>query len=156
MSINFERFVQRGGWWVVAQFALFVLILVAFTGNRTAGPVLTFVGWALVGLAVVIGGSGLWMLRNKLTPMPAPAAGAILLQGGPYAIVRHPIYSGVVLGFLGLAVRGANPVAGLLALSLVPFFYAKTLQEERLLTVRFPEYAAYQRQVRYRILPWLL
>ncbi|MDJ0953996.1 MAG: isoprenylcysteine carboxylmethyltransferase family protein [Acidimicrobiia bacterium] len=156
ISINFERFARRGGWWVVAQFALFALILLALTGNRAAGPVPTFAGWALIGFAAVIGGSGLWMLRSKLTPLPAPVAGAVLLQDGPYAIVRHPIYSGVILGFLGLAVRGANPVAGLLALALIPFFYAKTLHEERLLITLFPEYAAYQRRVRYRVLPWVL
>ena len=156
MAINFERFSRRGGWWVVAQFALFLVILLAFTGNRTAGPALTFFGWALVGVALVIGGGGLWMLRDKLTPMPAPATGAVLHQGGPFAVVRHPIYSGVILGFLGLAMRGANPVAVLLALLLIPFFYAKTLHEERLLISRFPEYAAYQQRVRYRVLPWLL
>jgi protein-S-isoprenylcysteine O-methyltransferase Ste14 len=26
-----------------------------------------------------------------------------LIRGGPYAIVRHPIYTGLLLGFLGMA-----------------------------------------------------
>ena len=156
MIINFERFSKRGGWWVVAQFALFALILLALTQNRSPGAALMVIGWGLIAVAIVVGGSGLWMLRGKLTAMPAPVAGSVLLDRGPYAIVRHPIYSGVILGFLGLALRGANPVAVLLALALIPFFYAKTSHEERLLTARFPEYPAYKQRVRYRVLPWVL
>ncbi len=156
MIINFERFSKRGGWWVVAQFALFALILLALTQNRSPGAALMVIGWGLIAVAIVVGGSGLWMLRGKLTAMPAPVSGSVLLDRGPYAIVRHPIYSGVILGFLGLALRGANPVAVLLALALIPFFYAKTSHEERLLTARFPEYPAYKQRVRYRVLPWVL
>ena len=156
MTINFEGFSRRGGWWVVAQFALFALILLALTQNRSPATVLLVIGWGLIAVAIVVGGSGLWMLRGKLTAMPAPVSGAVLLESGPYAIVRHPIYSGVILGFLGLALRGANPPAVLLALALIPFFYAKTSHEERLLTARFPEYRAYQERVRYRVVPWVL
>jgi protein-S-isoprenylcysteine O-methyltransferase Ste14 len=46
-------------------------------------------------------------------------------------------------------------VALLLALGLIPFFYAKTGYEERLLAERFPEYIDYQRAVPYRLLPRL-
>ncbi len=158
MTIKFEpnRFRERGGWWVVVQFVLFGLILLALTRNRDPVVAIRMLGWAMVGGAVVIGGSGAWMLRDKLTALPAPMDGAVLHDRGPYAIVRHPIYSGVILGFCGLAVKGGNPLALALSLLLIPFFYAKTSFEERLLVRRFPEYQQYQQRVGYRVLPWIL
>lgn len=158
MTIKFNQksFRDRGGWWVIVQFALFGLILLALTRNRDPVAAIRALGWVMVGGAVVIGGSGAWMLRDKLTALPAPMDGAVLLDRGPYAIVRHPIYSGVILGFCGLAVKGGNPLALVLSLLLIPFFYAKTSFEERLLIGRFPEYRQYQQRVGYRVLPWIL
>ena len=156
MIIKSDGFVKRGGWWVVVQVLWFAAIVVALAANRDAPTPLVASGWLLIAIGIVTAGSGLYVLRDKLTAMPAPVDDAILHRHGPFALVRHPIYTGVILGFLGLAVRGANPVAGLLAVALVPFFYAKAGYEERLLGERFAEYADYQRAVPYRLLPWLL
>ncbi len=140
----------------MAQFILFGLLLLALTQNTTPPAGLRAVGSVLIVLAVVLAGSGLWMLRNHLTAMPAPRHGAVLLDRGAFALVRHPIYGGLIVGFLGLALRGGNVVAAVLALLLVPFFWAKTEHEERLLTARMPEYDVYRTRVRRRLLPWLL
>jgi len=157
MTIKFSnQFVERGGWWVVGQFALFGLILIALTRNTDPADALRVVGWVLVGAAIVLGGSGLWMIRDKITAMPAPVAGAVLVEHGPFALARHPIYGAVILGFLGLSIKGGNVYAAALSLSLVPFFYFKTEHEERLLTARFPEYEEYRQRVTHRILPWIL
>ena len=158
MAIKFESgsFRARGGWWVVAQFILFGLILLALTKNRDPIAPIRTLGWAMVVGAAVIGGSAAWMLRDKLTALPAPVDGAVLHDRGPFAVVRHPIYSGVILGFCGLAVKGGNPLALLLSLLLVPFFYAKSSFEERLLVNQFSEYPDYQQRVGYRVLPWIL
>ena len=96
------------------------------------------------------------MIRDHLTALPAPRHGAVLLDRGPFALVRHPIYGGLILGFLGLAIRGGNLIAAMLALLLIPFFWAKTEYEERLLAARLPEYADYRARVPRRFLPWLL
>ena len=156
MSINFGDFVRKGGWWVVAQFALFGLILVALTQNRTPEDTLRVIGWGLLVGAALLGGSGLWMIRNHLTALPAPRHGAVLVERGPFSLVRHPIYGGLILGFLGLSVRGGNVLAVGLALLLIPFFWAKTEHEERLLVARIPEYGDYRQRVRRRFLPWIL
>ncbi len=156
MIIKSTGFVKRGGWWVVAQFLWFGAIVIALTANRAAPPLLVAAGWALIAIAIGFAGSGLYILRDKLTAMPAPVDDAVLHRHGPFAVVRHPIYTGVILGFLGLAVKGANPLAVLLAAALIPFFYAKSGYEERLLVERFPDYADYQRTVPHRLIPWLL
>ncbi|MDJ0924252.1 MAG: isoprenylcysteine carboxylmethyltransferase family protein [Acidimicrobiia bacterium] len=156
MTIKFHGFSSRGGWWVIAQFLLFALIVVALTGNRTPGAALRLAGWALIVAAVLLAGTGAWTIRAKITPLPAPVDGAVLMDRGPFALVRHPIYGGVILGFLGLSLRGGNVAAGVLSLLLIPFFYAKTNHEEALLVARFPEYAGYSERVRHRFLPWIL
>lgn len=157
MSIKFVRtFTERGGWWVVAQFALFGLILVALTRNSDPAVPLQVAGWVAVAIALILGGSGLWMIRRRLTAMPAPVDGAVLMDRGPFALVRHPIYGGVILGFVGLSLKGGNVYAAVLSLLLVPFFYAKTEHEERLLAAQFPEYVEYRQRVRRRMLPWVL
>lgn len=156
MTIKFESFVKRGGWWVVAQVALFALIFVALTGNTTPNDWLRAVGWILVALAVVLAGAGFWLIRDKLTALPAPLEGAVLLDQGPFALVRHPIYGGLILGFLGLALKGGNVIAALLSLALIPFFWAKTNREENLLIAQIPEYAGYRDRVPHRFLPWIV
>ena len=157
MTIKFsESFHKRGGWWVVAQFALFGLILLALRWNEDPAVWLQVLGWVAVAVALVLGGSGAWVIRRKITAMPAPVAGAVLLETGPFAIVRHPIYAAVIIGFVGLSLKGGNLAALLISLLLIPFFYAKTRHEEKLLTARFPEYDQYRQRVPARILPWIL
>ena len=156
MIIKFvQRFTKRGGWWVVAQAVLFAAILVALTHNEDPVTALRVLGWVLVAGALVLGGSGLWMIRDKLTAMPAPVDGAVLLERGPFALVRHPIYGAIILGFVGLSIKGGNLLAFGLSLLLIPFFFAKTRHEEQLLALRFPEYSTYRSRVRYRVLPWI-
>ena len=157
MYIKFGgSFTERGGWWVVAQFALFGLLLLALTRNTDPSLPLQVIGWLLVAVALVLAGAGMWMIRRRITAMPAPLDGAVLMERGPFSVVRHPIYGGVVLGFLGLSIKGGNIYAAVLSLLLLPFFYAKTEHEERLLIERFPEYAGYRDRVPRRILPWML
>ena len=67
-----------------------------------------------------------------------------LVTAGPYGVVRHPIYSGILLALVGTAL--ATSLIGL-AIALIVgvfFFYAATV-EERNLTATFPTaYPAYR------------
>ncbi|HEV2364260.1 MAG TPA: DUF1295 domain-containing protein [Caulobacteraceae bacterium] len=74
-------------------------------------------------------------------------------RGGPYRLVRHPIYLGYALTWFGFLLINFQ----LFDLSLVVFAcgmqVARVGAEERLLR-RDPAYAAYARQVRFRLVPW--
>jgi protein-S-isoprenylcysteine O-methyltransferase Ste14 len=72
-----------------------------------------------------------------------------LIQRGPYAYVRHPIYSGLLLMGLGTAVESGRLASfGLLA-AVAAGFAVKAHLEERLMTRHFPEaYPPYRRRVR--------
>ncbi|HMF74045.1 MAG TPA: isoprenylcysteine carboxylmethyltransferase family protein [Bryobacteraceae bacterium] len=72
-----------------------------------------------------------------------------LVRSGPYAIVRHPIYSGLLLSILGTALF-VGEVRGLLALLLALLGWKwKSLQEESFMQEQFGEsYSIYRRQVK--------
>jgi protein-S-isoprenylcysteine O-methyltransferase Ste14 len=72
-----------------------------------------------------------------------------LVRGGPYRLVRHPIYTGLVLHFGGTCLATGNLVliAGTLLVT-VPALYLRAKTEERLLREQFgPAYDAYAREV---------
>jgi protein-S-isoprenylcysteine O-methyltransferase Ste14 len=72
-----------------------------------------------------------------------------LVQEGPYAIVRHPIYTGLIAAALALAMVKATPLA-LSGLSLMTIgFTIKARLEERFLATELGEqaYAGYRRRV---------
>lgn len=151
----------RGEWYVVVQFVLFALIGI---GPRTLPglPVWTApcsVAATWLGLAMMLAGAalaagGVLRLGGNLTALPYPKEGSRLVEQGPYAIVRNPIYSGLIFGAFGLALwLNAWLTLGFAAL-LTILFDLKLRREERWLCERYPEYAAYQRRVR-KLVPWV-
>ena len=74
---------------------------------------------------------------------------------GPYAIVRHPMYSATLLLFLSMPLVLGSVYAFLVFL-LYPFLIIKRLlKEEQLLVAQLPGYAEYQKKVTYRLIPWV-
>ena len=72
-----------------------------------------------------------------------------LIRTGPYAVVRHPIYSGFMLATLGTAIAFGE-VSGLLAVLLVvtAWGYKARLEEATMLEQFGPEYERYRRDVK--------
>jgi protein-S-isoprenylcysteine O-methyltransferase Ste14 len=68
-----------------------------------------------------------------------------LIRSGPYAFVRHPIYTGMLLGCVGTALV-VGEWRGILAVVLLLAAHSrKAVREERLLTTEFgEEYGAYR------------
>ncbi|MGC2232882.1 MAG: isoprenylcysteine carboxylmethyltransferase family protein, partial [Candidatus Acidiferrum sp.] len=79
-----------------------------------------------------------------------------LITTGPYAVVRHPIYTGILTGFLGMAIA-ISQVRGFLAFVLVFLaLWLKLRMEEKWMHSQFGEtYAAYARQT-YALVPYLV
>jgi protein-S-isoprenylcysteine O-methyltransferase Ste14 len=69
-----------------------------------------------------------------------------LITTGPYALVRHPIYTGILAGFLGSAIA-LSQVRGVVGFALVfVVLWAKLRMEEEWMRSQFGEtYAAYAR-----------
>lgn len=148
----------RGGGWVIAQFALMGLIgIAAFLPPRWPEGVRgTF---SVVGLVLFLGGAAFALIAARtmgrsLTPFPHPRSGSLLVDNGPFRIVRHPIYSGGILVFAGIGL--ATSILALVGtLVLAGVWVGKIGVEEKRLGERFVEYEAYARAVRFRIVPGL-
>lgn len=78
-----------------------------------------------------------------------------LVTSGPYRLIRHPIYSGVLLMIIGTAV-GITPLWWLVAAAAGFYFVHSARAEERYMAERFPDtYAAYRARTKM-LLPFLL
>jgi len=79
-----------------------------------------------------------------------------LIQDGPYRFVRHPIYTGILTGFLGTAIA-LGQWRGLLAIALVvvAFLRKLSIEERWMLEVFGDRYAEYRRRVR-ALIPFIL
>ena len=79
-----------------------------------------------------------------------------LITSGPYALVRHPIYTGLLLAFIGSALARGE-LRGILAVALVFWsFWRKLRIEERWMREQFGEaYEAYSRRVS-ALVPFIL
>ncbi|MBM4188208.1 MAG: isoprenylcysteine carboxylmethyltransferase family protein [Gemmatimonadetes bacterium] len=152
---------NRGEWYVVAQLGLFGLV--AFGPRslpgwpawpalveaiaRPGGAVLLAAGAIVLALAVR-------RLGRSLTPLPAPTRDSELAVTGPFALVRHPIYSAVILLAFGWALFARGTLTLGYASLLAVFLDRKASREERWLLDRYPGYADYRARVR-KLIPFL-
>jgi protein-S-isoprenylcysteine O-methyltransferase Ste14 len=145
----------RGGRWIVAQFVL-MAVIVALGAAPPRWPDLL----RLVGIPVLLAGAALavWAgrtLGRSLTPFPRPRDDGVLVETGPFAVVRHPIYAAGILFFAGFGLLTSIP-ATVATVALAALWHFKARVEERLLAERFPAYEGYRRRVRRRVVPYLL
>lgn len=106
----------------------------------------------MAGLAITL--FGIVSLGNSLTATPVPKATAVLRTTGMYAIVRHPIYLGLILIGLGLTVPAGSLFTVFAFVLLIVLLSYKARFEERLLIEKFPQYRAYAARVG-RIIPFV-
>jgi len=132
--------------WVVVQIALFVLygLALAFGASASWG-VWRWLGVPLVAVGAWVGLAALRMHGRQLTPLPEPNPALGLQRTGVYAVIRHPMYTGLLLSAFGLAILAQKPLAIAAAGALTVFFNLKAREEERRLRRCYPDYADYQR-----------
>ena len=132
--------------WVVVQIALFVLYGLALAWGASASwGVWRWLGVPLVAVGAWVGLAALRMHGRKLTPLPEPNPALGLQRTGVYAVIRHPMYTGLLLSAFGLAIVAQKPLAIAAAGALTVFFNLKAREEERRLQRCYPDYADYQR-----------
>jgi protein-S-isoprenylcysteine O-methyltransferase Ste14 len=117
-----------------------------------------WVGW--LGLAVTIGGCAfaIWAratLGSNWSSLVTVKQDHELILRGPYTVVRHPIYSGLLLALTGTAIAVGEIRAFIgLGLAFVGFLL-KSAAEEKFMREEFStEYEQYSRRVR-RLIPFV-
>ena len=99
-----------------------------------AGPELFWLGCALFVFGLALRWYSIFYLGRFFTVTVAIHSGHEIVDNGPYRLIRHPSYTGALLGFLGLALTLDNWAS--LALIMVPItwvFLRRMRIEERAL-----------------------
>lgn len=99
----------------------------------------------------------LWVLRhNRLgnwSVLPEPLQNSQLIQSGPYAWVRHPMYSVVLLACFVFVLHNLGISHGVSFIGLCVVLQLKARYEERFLKKHFADYGQYMAQVKNRFFP---
>jgi protein-S-isoprenylcysteine O-methyltransferase Ste14 len=81
--------------------------------------------------------------------------GQSVVSSGPYAVVRHPMYSFVLLLMIGAPLLLSAWWGLVASLAALPLLAARTLGEEAVLLTGLTGYREYTEKVRFRLLPWI-
>lgn len=124
------------GWVLVGAQALLLILFVLLPKRRSLFAPPDFLD--VLGIILMVGGIALVIislvsLGAALTPTPVPQESAALRTKGIYSVVRHPVYSGILVAALGFTLAVGSIWQVLLWVVLAVFFYAKAFWEDRLL-----------------------
>ena len=76
-----------------------------------------------------------------------------VISTGPYAVVRHPMYSGALVMLYGIPLALGSWAGELVNLPMTVAIIWRLLDEERFLVKNLYGYAEYREQVKYRLIP---
>jgi protein-S-isoprenylcysteine O-methyltransferase Ste14 len=140
---------RRSRWGVLLQFAAYTLLWQAHFWERSLPAWRTALSVTLFAMAASLSWTSSHALRGQLRIVAGLGAGHKLINSGPYALVRHPIYTSMLAVICATAVI-VTPWP-LFLVSLVMFVVGTEIRvrtEEKLLASQFgDEFQNYKRTV---------
>jgi protein-S-isoprenylcysteine O-methyltransferase Ste14 len=123
-------------------------------------------GWSHLPPAAAIAGDalvalGFWVIFrvfkvNSFTASTVQVEAAqTVITTGPYAVVRHPMYAGALLLFVGIPLALGSLWGLVPSLAVAIALVVRLFDEEKLLVQELPGYAAYRQQTRRRLIPFV-
>ncbi|MDE2312099.1 MAG: isoprenylcysteine carboxylmethyltransferase family protein [Patescibacteria group bacterium] len=113
-------------------------------GVRDIPPAIIIFGFIICALGIAL---AIWARRHlgaNWSSQPALKENHELVTDGPYKIVRHPIYTGMIVAILGSALTGGLFWLGFFVIMIV-IFIRRVKIEEKLMLQQFPnQYPAYK------------
>ena len=142
--------------WMVSQ--LIGLVLAGLDAGRMHWSEVPLV-LSAVGVLSVVGGGALvvWSMAANAhfekTVRIQNDRGHLVCSSGPYRLVRHPGYAGIILAAFGVPLLLGSWVALIPGLVNASLFVLRTRIEDRIILAQLPGYAEYAAKTRYRLAP---
>jgi protein-S-isoprenylcysteine O-methyltransferase Ste14 len=138
-------------------FSMFLALMIVpaldhrFAWSRVPGAVV------VIANILIVATFGFFLVVLRANPFAASTitveTGQRVISTGPYAYVRHPMYSGAVLLILAMPVALGSWWGLLIAVISAPVLIARILDEERALGAELPGYKNYMVAVPWRLIP---
>ena len=137
----------------VAFFAFLILPILDYRyGLSRVSPWVSVVGNAIIVLSFLaifrVVRVNSWAASNVRVE-----AGQQVIDTGPYAHVRHPMYASAIWLFVGIPLALGSWRTLALLVPLIPVLMWRLLDEEKLLSRELAGYTEYMRRVKYRLIP---
>jgi protein-S-isoprenylcysteine O-methyltransferase Ste14 len=147
-SINGEKIMStKSAMLVLSQFIL-ILFIVLHPSRPYSSSAISLV---LMGICL-----GVWVISynkiNNFNIQPELKKEAKLITDGPYRIIRHPMYTALLLVMLGVSLSKQNTFVFFAWALLMGILWVKSRLEEQYLIERWPLYTSY-RESTYRFIP---
>jgi protein-S-isoprenylcysteine O-methyltransferase Ste14 len=138
-------------YWCLAFVATYWLFITGrfITPGPAAAP-----AWLIDTLSILSGAVCIWARVNLGRNIGLVPAQRQLVSEGAYRFVRHPIYTGIYISYVALALQSCSALNAAIFATGVALFVIKSFVEEGFLS-RDPQYAAYMARVRWRWLPFV-
>ena len=158
MSDATRRFLFAGKRYALANLLYQAIVIGEFARRAAATPqalgTLTLVGLAIYTLGAIVRGWAMLSMGERFKSWTVTREARGLERAGPYAIVRHPSYLGLLLIASAMPLIFGQPWLLLLALLPIAAIFGRVGLEERLLREAYAdEYPAYVVRTRARLLP---
>jgi protein-S-isoprenylcysteine O-methyltransferase Ste14 len=169
-SIGVKRDINRGAWWRFWWVRIIVIVVAASVALHAAGlgglkyhfgfvsPIAPNVPLATLAVILCVFGVALaiWArlhLGRNWSPAPNLKEGHELITSGPYKIIRHPIYTGILMAMLGSALVSPPWLIAFVIFGCM--FVWRVKKEEDLLMKQFPnQYPEYKKQT-WALVPYI-
>jgi protein-S-isoprenylcysteine O-methyltransferase Ste14 len=169
-SFTVKRDINRSAWWRFWWVRIIILAVVAgfvwhatlagrfhyqagFFNPATANVPLIAVGLILCVLGILLAIWARLHLGRNWSPAPNLKEGHELVTSGPYRLVRHPIYTGIIMAMLGTAL--ITPIWFIIFIIFSIMFVWRVRVEENLMIQQFPnQYPEYKKKT-WALVPYV-
>lgn len=139
------------GWFVSIPIDVFFWKLLPAPGFAASGfgAVLTAVGFAIIMAAIYENSFAKPIVEDQTD------VGQVLVDTGPYARVRHPLYLGFLPFVVGISLWLESYTGLIVGLGSLILIIGRIVVEERMLRDTLPGYSEYVENVPYRLVPFV-
>ncbi len=141
----------------VVAFVAFLAVFVASVLDHRFGSSSVPVWVTIFGDILILAGFAMVFVVFKANSYTSGiievAPGQKVISTGPYAVVRHPMYSGALLMLIGIPLALGSWWGELANVFMTAALAWRLLDEERFLTANLPGYREYHKAVKYRLVP---